>query len=268
MTKNNSVLCVTTDYKKRICLAMNYISKNIERDLPLEEIAKSASFSMFHFHRIFKAVVGETVAGFTRRLRLELAANRLTSTHFKDITTTAIESGFSSSQNFARAFRQHFGVTPSEYRNSKIGNNLRKNGNSLCFTSEYTSDSLNINSLTEQRRKRMKFEIRELPEHNVVYFRKIGAYMQTCPQAFGELVQWAEPRNLIGPKKVLGIYWDNPEVTPQEKCRFDACVIVPEEIVVDSQIDTFTAPGPLTMVFTERVMERTMEDELCWFWVV
>lgn len=67
------------DYKKRVCRAMNFISRNIERDLSLEEIADKVSFSKFHFHRIFKAVTGETVAGFTRRLRLELAANRLLS---------------------------------------------------------------------------------------------------------------------------------------------------------------------------------------------
>ena len=93
------------DYKKRVFHAMNYISRNIKRDLSLEEIAETASFSMFHFHRIFKAVAGETVAGFTRRLRLELAANRLLSVKQNDITTIAMDCGFSSSQNFAKAFR-------------------------------------------------------------------------------------------------------------------------------------------------------------------
>jgi AraC family transcriptional regulator len=56
------------EYKKRTCRAMNFISRNLDRELSLEEIAREASFSMYHFHRIFKAVVGETVAGFTRRL--------------------------------------------------------------------------------------------------------------------------------------------------------------------------------------------------------
>ena len=56
------------EYRRRICRAMDYISRNLESELSLEEIAQAASFSMFHFHRIFKAVVGETVSGFTRRL--------------------------------------------------------------------------------------------------------------------------------------------------------------------------------------------------------
>lgn len=107
-TRRGNVMRHTAmDYRKRVCQAMNFISRNLDRDLSLEEVAGVASFSMFHFHRIFKAVVGETVAGFTRRLRLEFAANRLLSNQHEDITTIAIDCGFSSSQNFAKAFRQH-----------------------------------------------------------------------------------------------------------------------------------------------------------------
>ena len=67
------------EYRKRVCLAMNFISENLDRDLSLEEVARAGSFSKFHFHRVFKAAVGETIAEFTRRLRLEMAANRLLS---------------------------------------------------------------------------------------------------------------------------------------------------------------------------------------------
>ena len=99
------MLGTTVDYKRRICRAMNFISQNIEREISLEEVAESASFSAFHFHRIFSAAVGETVAVFTRRLRLESAANRLASASDLDITTIAMDCGFSSSQNFSKAFR-------------------------------------------------------------------------------------------------------------------------------------------------------------------
>ena len=155
------------DYKKRVCRAMNFISRNIERDLSLEEIAETASFSMFHFHRIFKAVVGETVAGFTRRLRLELAANRLLSKQLDDITTIAIDSGFSSSQNFAKAFRQHFGTTPSEYRKSKIGNENSKNENALSLQTMYDSYTVFMNLINNEGKNTMNAEVREIPEYHV-----------------------------------------------------------------------------------------------------
>jgi AraC family transcriptional regulator len=234
----------TIDYKKRVCRAMNYISRNIERDLSLEEIAGIASFSMFHFHRIFKAVVGETVAGFRRRLRIELAANRLLTKQHDDITTIAINCGFSSSQNFAKAFRQHFGMTPSEYRKSKIENINSKKENALSLKVTYNVDTVFMNLMNNKRRKQMNAEVKKMPEYTVAYIRKVGPYSkETCEPAFVELMQWAGPRNYIGPGKVLAIYWDNPDVTPPEKCRFDACIIVPDKTVPEGQIYIQTISG-------------------------
>ena len=58
--------CTATEYKKRVCAAMNYISHNLDKELTLEEIAKEATFSPYHFHRIFKAVTGETITEFIK----------------------------------------------------------------------------------------------------------------------------------------------------------------------------------------------------------
>ncbi len=257
------------DYKKRVCRAMNFISQNIERDLSLEEIAETASFSMFHFHRIFKAVVGETVAGFTRRLRLELAANRLLSKQLDDITTIAMDCGFSSSQNFAKAFRQHFGTTPSEYRKSKNGNRNGKKENVLSLKTMYDSDTVFMNSLSNERRNTMNAEIREMPEYNVAYVRKVGPYVkETCEPAFRELMQWASPRNYVGPGKMLAIYWDNPDVTPPERCRFDTCIIIPDGTVPEGQIYVQTiSGGPYAVCHFEIKpvsIQQAWEDAFTW----
>jgi AraC family transcriptional regulator len=135
------------EYKRRVCKAMNFVSHHLDRDLTLGEIAEVACFSKFHFHRIFKAVVGETIAGFTRRLRLECAANCLLANSHEDITTIAINNGFSSSQNFATAFRQHFGMTPSEFRKSKIRNTDSNNQNALILQTSHTVDTIPISIL-------------------------------------------------------------------------------------------------------------------------
>ena len=157
------------EYKRRVCEAMNFISNNLDRDLSLQEIAEAASFSMFHFHRIFKAVVGETVAGFTRRLRLEAAANRLQSPRHDDITRIAIDCGFSSSQNFAKAFRQHFDMTPTEFRNSKHGNADSKRQNALSLGATYNPDTAFEVSANRERSTQMNAEVREMPEYHVAY---------------------------------------------------------------------------------------------------
>ncbi|MBU2711822.1 AraC family transcriptional regulator [Zooshikella harenae] len=234
------------EYKRRVCLAMNYISQNLDQELSLEEIAQQASFSMFHFHRIFKAVVGETIAEFTRRIRLEVAANHLLYKPNDSITTIALHYAFSSSQNFSKAFRQHFKMTPSAYRKQKrkFGNNPSNKENVLSLKATYAmtpslSDLPKINRSIE-----VKAEIKTLPEYHVAYVRKIGPYgPDTCEKAFNELCQWAAPKGLLNTGIVLGVYWDNPEVTPPEKCRVDACITLPPGATLEDPIATQTLQG-------------------------
>lgn len=216
---------------------MNYISAHFDEELKLEDVAREASFSMFHFHRIFKAVVGETVAGFTRRIRLEAAANRLISKPTQDVTAIAFECGFSSSQNFAKAFKAAYKITPTEFRKSKIGNKESKDGNAFGLQAGYGPEHMKKDSLLNERIRTMNAEVKEMPEYHVAYVRKIGPYgPETCGAAFTELMQWAGPKGLIGQGAMLAVYWDNPEVTSPEKCRSDACLEVADGTAVDSPV--------------------------------
>lgn len=232
------------EYRRRICLAMNHISRHLGEDLSLDEIAAVASFSSFHFHRIFRVVVGETVAGFTRRLRLESAAHRLLAKDGGNITTIAYAFGFSSSQNFAKAFRQHYGLSPSAFRKSKKGNISCNHENVLSLRSEYTHSMESTDLPMQTWRADMKAEIRELPDFFVAYVRKIGPYgKETCGQAFDELLRWAGPKHLLGKAPVFGVYWDNPKITSPENCRIDACVGVPSGTTTEGPVGLQTIPG-------------------------
>lgn len=219
----------STDYIRRVCNAMNYISRNLGRDLTLEEIAAEASFSPYHFHRIFKSVTGENIGAFIRRLRLQQAACRLIGWKQESVTEIALDCGFSSSQNFSKAFRQYYTMSPSEFRKSKKGNKLSKEGNDFSTATLYHPGSMCVSPTNEQQgRRSMKALIKEMDEYLVAYSRKMGAYgPEVCEQAFSELMRWAGPRGFLESGPVMAVYWDNPEVTPAEKCRVDACVGVP-----------------------------------------
>ncbi|WWP14536.1 AraC family transcriptional regulator [Raoultella terrigena] len=80
------------DYRAQVFKAIDYISQNLCFNPTLEEIASTVALSSFHFHRIFKAEVGETIAGFTRRLRMEKAAMWLIESPRRDITGLALRS--------------------------------------------------------------------------------------------------------------------------------------------------------------------------------
>ena len=225
------------DYRQRICRAMNFISANLGRDPALEEIAAAANFSPYHFHRIFTAATGETVFGFLRRLRLEWAANRLLANPRDDVTAVALDCGFSSSQNFAKAFRARFGTTPTAFRRSKRGNKPRNAGEAASFFLGQDAGKVKLVSPQPERKIEMNAIVKEMPAWHVAYARKIGPYGKAvCEAAFGELMRWAGPRGLIGHGPMLGMYWDNPEVTAPEQCRTDACLPVPPGTKVDAPI--------------------------------
>jgi AraC family transcriptional regulator len=261
--------CTAIDYRRRICLAMDHISRHLESDLSLEEIAATAAFSKFHFHRIFKAVVGETVAEFRRRLRLERAANRLQARGEVSITRIALECGFSSSQNFATAFRRHFGLSPSAYHHSKQRNIFRNQENALSFQTGYSGATMQLPAIGAQQRKGLRATVSILPEYTIAYVRRMGPYGKaTSEQAFAELLQWAEPQGFLAKGVLFGFYWDNPDVTPSARCRTDACISVPRGTIGTGSINTrIIAGGPHAVcgfVLEDDSFEQAWEEAFTW----
>lgn len=104
------------EYIARINRVIDYIENNLDGDLSLETLANVANFSRFHFHRVFKAMLNETLSRFIQRVRIEKAAMQLTSNPRKSITEIALDTGFSGSASFAKAFREFFAMSASEFR--------------------------------------------------------------------------------------------------------------------------------------------------------
>ena len=102
------------EYISRINRVIDYIEKNIDKDLSLEKLAKVANFSRFHFHRIFRVMTGETLNQFIQRIRVEKAASQLISNPKKSITEIAFDCGFSGSAPFARSFKEYLNMSASQ----------------------------------------------------------------------------------------------------------------------------------------------------------
>ena len=92
-----------------------YIREHINEPLDRETLAAVAGFSIPHFHRVFRAHVGESAVCYVRRLRLERAGRKLRMGAV-DITEVALATGYDSHAAFSKAFKQQFGVSPSEFR--------------------------------------------------------------------------------------------------------------------------------------------------------
>ncbi|MFC5735281.1 AraC family transcriptional regulator [Cytobacillus gottheilii] len=106
------------DYINSIQLTLDYIENHIHEHISLERLAEIACFSPFHYHRVFQAMVGESVMEYVRKRRLTTAAERLFYTNEK-VLEIAISVGFQYHESFNRAFKKFYGVSPKQYRRAK-----------------------------------------------------------------------------------------------------------------------------------------------------
>jgi len=90
----NRILTQENFYHQRINAVIAHVRENLDGDLSLEQLAKVANLSPFHFHRVFKSIAGETT--YDLAVRLRLAASLLRSMPKLSITTAALECRFGS----------------------------------------------------------------------------------------------------------------------------------------------------------------------------
>jgi AraC family transcriptional regulator len=87
----------------------------------------------------------------------------------------------------------------------------------------------------------------QLPEMHVAYVRHIGPYKgdpQLFERLWGQLLRWAGPRALVGPRsQLLCIYHDSPDITEPEKLRLSVCLTVPPETQVEGEVGKMALPG-------------------------
>lgn len=244
---------IHAEYMRRIHRTIEYISANLDKSLNLEEVAGVSHFSPFHFHRIFHGLMGETLNDYIIRRRMETAANRLVCLPGASITEISELGGFSSSANFARAFRAYFGVSPSQVRNpekaqnSKIGKLYRKYGKEFDPRNLYpriVTDPV-IFEPDEWEEMMMNVKVREMGERQVAYLTAPGGYdLESIFATWDKVIGWAKSSGVQDLRsRRFAICHDNPMVTPVEKCRYDASVLVEEGVEVPAPFSKTSIPA-------------------------
>ncbi len=97
--------------------ALDFIDKNITRNISLYDISREAGFSVPHFYRLFRRLTGDTVGAYILRRKMSMAAVDLVNSD-KSITSIAFDYGFESHDVFTRSFSKVYGITPNKYRHS------------------------------------------------------------------------------------------------------------------------------------------------------
>ena len=215
-------------YARAIQTAIEHIASHLDDALELEALACIACLSPFHFHRVFRGMVGETPLELTRRLRLERAAWKLKDRQ-RAITEIAFDAGYETHEAFTRAFRSAYSTPPSGFRLRKYPRIEIAAACGILFTTDGVIPAFiprDSGGLT------MNVEIKNMPELRVATVRHVGPYNQ-IPKAFERLGAIAGPAGLIAQSSaMIAIYHDDPESTPQEQLRSDAALAVPEDITL------------------------------------
>lgn len=222
-------------YLQRINLVLNYIREHLTDDLSLDTLAEVACFSPYHFHRIFTALTGETLNNAVGRLRLDRAAALLKASPKATVTQVALETGFTSTSSFSRAFKKHFGISARSWdRRSPLKE--RKNGQVLEGFPIYTVEQLAEVAASGT------FEVRinPMPAQHIAYIRVFNSYQpEGVVSAYDRLLDWYLARGGdLAHTQAWGMSQDDPMITPLELCRYDICLTVPPDWKGDGEVDT------------------------------
>ena len=102
-------------HQARIEAVQRYIRQHMDEPLNRHVLAGVAGFSVSHLHRLFADEAGESIARYTRRMRLKRAGQKLRAGAV-DITEVAMAAGYDTHAAFSKAFKQQYGLSPSEFR--------------------------------------------------------------------------------------------------------------------------------------------------------
>jgi AraC family transcriptional regulator len=251
----------TTDYVGRVNRVLDYIDGHLDEALDLGKLAAVAHVSPWHFHRIFQAFTGETLAERVRRRRVEVAAWRLVAEPAETALAIALEVGFASAEVFTRTFRAHFGVTPTVWRRGgyfdwarrhdvqlrKIRQANRKAYQELARAFRQDPGVWPIGRHPHQRKgaKPMKVEIQTLPEARVAYMRYTGPYgSPAITEMWMRFERWCQAQGYMTPRRrMYGVAQDNPNLTEPAKLRYDACIEVDDTFKPSGEIGVQTLRG-------------------------
>lgn len=162
------------EQRKAVRLMQDYISKHIDEDISIDDLAKEVSFSTSYARKIFSKALGMTPAVYVRRLKLTESALRLRDEKCQ-ILDVAYDMGFGSVDGYQRAFRREFGCNPKEYSTSPIPIWL--------FTPSLITDSeRNVSNMSEIRN--VFIQVIEKPARKVIIKRGIKAteYFSYCEE--------------------------------------------------------------------------------------
>jgi len=212
-------------YQRQLDAVTDYIYAHLDDDLSLDRLADVSGFSPYHWHRIYRAVRGETAAQTVRRLRLERAATMLAQNAWP-LERIARRAGFTSTDAFSRAFQRAYDRTPGRFRSDRAGG---PNGTGGSRRPAVIPDA--------ESPTPYPVRVEERPERRLAVAEHRGSYMG-IGRAFARVVDRMGLR-----KPMVAIYEDDPDAVPEAALRAVAGAVVGPEAEVPEDLETRVVPA-------------------------
>ncbi|MBR9762901.1 MAG: AraC family transcriptional regulator [Rhodobacteraceae bacterium] len=231
---------MTASYEDRLVRVMDHIHANPDGDLSLDALADVAAMSRFHWHRVFRAMTGETCAQAVRRIRMHLAACALACSD-APVEQIARSVGYPDPDSFARTFAARYGHSPTRFRHAapfrpKL-DPLRKDGPMTTGNSISPVDPYPI-------------ELRAAPARRLAGLPHLGSYFRIS-EAYSRLGPILSARGLwpqVGP--MVALYYDDISSVPEAELRSFAAVQIPEEMPLPDGLQQERLAAADTVVLT------------------
>ncbi len=223
------------DHRERIIRVLVELQRRLDEPVDAAQLASVACISPFHFHRVFRALVGESVMEHVRRLKLERAGHRL---KFSDdlVSEIAVAAGYDSHEAFTRAFGGLFGESPSEFRRRR--RSIPCPG-AVCEV--HWNVDADVSTFRSEAMRPIELETIERATIRAAFVRHVGDYMGVM-EAWTRLLEWAAARG-IAVARPFGLVHDDPDVVAVERRRYDACIATSAEVTADSDVGIIVIPG-------------------------
>ncbi len=221
---------MTNTNEKRLLRVLDHIHDNPAGDLSLDALSNVAAMSRFHWHRVFRAMTGETLAQAVRRIRMQRASYLLVMTD-QPQAAIATAVGMDSLPSFNRCFAEHFLMSPTTFR---------KRGELRPFA----------RTPTPRRPQMYPVTIRTEAPIRLAALPHTGAYHQIS-RAFQKLSAVMTNRDLFGNAgRMIAVFYDDPQSTPEADLRSHAGFEITGTSELAAPLEDVTLPAGRQAVLT------------------
>lgn len=210
-------------HQKLAFKVLEYINKHIDTDINIDYLADELNINRFHLQKLFKEQFDANIYETIKSIRLQKASNLLLTNIHSTITEIANQCGYSSQTSFITAFKKKFNQTPKKWRN---GGYIEYSNNILKTTSLDLTQKFDYNDIEPVIVKTEDIKAYYILQKGYGYAQGINNWKKIQAWAYTHSIEeYVE----------IGIFHDNPIITPSEDCFYTAA-IVPKSL--DKEIES------------------------------